>query len=393
MRIFVLGAGATGSLLAQLLEKQGHTVWCGDRNLERARRFLGERSTIAVTEVNARNLRGIVRAARGCQLIVNASASVFNLIVLRAALRLRAHYVDLSSHLTRNPFKAEQFAYAKRFEEKNRTAIINAGAAPGLTNLLVKRAAEMLDEIESVQIRLYESTESDDPISQWSPEVSFDEAISNPRVYREGKFRMEKRFAELEKFRFADPIGSANVVLAAQDEVATLPYVIPMKNMEVKIGGNEFDRLRRWYKQGKLTKSRGIVRQRFPETSSPRKIAKLIRQGVLQNARFAAALLVSGVKRGKKEDQHLLIRTDCLFPTLYQIRQQGRYTTPVAYATAHVAALFIKYFPRDLAGVFAPETLPVETRRAIVAGIRAGGVKITHKTSILKREGENDEEF
>jgi hypothetical protein len=393
MRIFVLGAGATGSLLAQLLEKQGHTVWCGDRNLERARRFLGRKSTIAITEVNARNLRGIVRAARGCQLIVNASASVFNLIVLRAALRLRAHYVDLSSHLTRNPFKAEQLAYAKRFEEKNRTALINAGAAPGLTNLLVKRAAEMLDEVESVQIRLYESTESDDPISQWSPEVSFDEAISNPRVYHEGRFRMEKRFAELEKFRFADPIGSANVVLAAQDEVATLPYFIPMKNMDVKIGGNEFDRLRRWYKQGKLTKSRGIVRQRFPETSSPRKIAKLIRQGVLQNARFAASLLVSGVKRGKKEDQHLLIRTDCLFPTLYQIRQQGRLTTPVAYATAHVAALFIKYFPRDLAGVFAPEMLPVETRRAIVSGIRAHGVKITHKTTILKRDGEDDEEF
>jgi hypothetical protein len=392
MRIFVLGAGATGSLLAQLLEKQGHTVWCGDRNLERARHFLGDRSTIAVTEVNARNLHGIVRAARGCQLIVNASASVFNLIVLRAALRLRAHYVDLSSHLTRNPFKAEQFAYAKRFEEKNRAALINAGAAPGLTNLLVKRAAEMLDEIESAHIRLYESTESDDPISQWSPEVTFDEAISNPRVYREGKFRMEKRFAELEKFRFADPIGRANVVLAAQDEVATLPYFIPMKNMDVKIGGNEFDRLRRWYKQGKLSKSRGIVRQRFPETSSPRKIAKLIRQGILQNARFAASLLVTGVKRGKKEDQHLFIRTDCLFPTLYQIRQQGRYTTPVAYATAHVAALFVKFFPRDLAGVFAPEMLPVETRRAIVSGIRAHGVKITHKTTTVKR-GDNDEEF
>jgi saccharopine dehydrogenase-like NADP-dependent oxidoreductase len=299
---------------------------------------------------------------------------------------LRAHYVDLSSHLTRNPFKAEQFAYAKRFEEKNRTAIINAGAAPGLTNLLVKRSAEMLDEIESVQIRLYESTESDDPISQWSPEVSFDEAISNPRVYREGKFRMEKRFAELERFRFPDPIGNANVVLAAQDEVATIPYVIPLRNMDVKIGGNEFDRLRRWYKQGKLSKSRGIVRQRFPQTSSPRVIAKLIRQGALQNARFAAAILVRGVKRGKgkKEDQHLLVRTDCAFPTLYQIRQQALYTTPVAYATAHVAALFIKFFPRDLAGVFAPEALPLNTRRAIIAGIRNNKVKITHKTAALK---------
>jgi Saccharopine dehydrogenase NADP binding domain len=391
MRIFVLGAGATGSLLAQLLERQGHTVWCGDRDPERGRRFLGRKSTIAITEVNARNLHGIVRAARGCQLIVNASASVFNQIVMRAALRLRAHYVDLSSHLTRNPFKAEQLAYAKRFEEKNRTALINAGAAPGLTNLLVKRSAEALDAVESVQIRLYESTESDDPISQWSPEVSFDEAISSPRVYRHGKFSMEKRFAELEKFRFADPIGNANVVLAAQDEVATLPYAIPMQSMDVKIGGNEFDRLRRWYKQGKLTKSRGIVRQRFPETSSPRKIASLIRQGVLQNARFAAVVLVQGMKRGKKEDLHLLIRTDSMFPTLYQIRQQGLYTTPVAYATAHVAALFIKFLPRELPGVFAPEALPAETRRAIIAGIRAQRAKITHKTTVMKHSSEDDE--
>jgi Saccharopine dehydrogenase NADP binding domain len=393
MRIFVLGAGATGSLLAELLLRQGHTVWCGDRDPIRARRFLGEKSTIAVAEVNARNMFGIARAARGCQLIVNASASVFNLIVMRAALRLRAHYMDLSSHLTLNPFKAEQFSYAKRFEEKNRAALINAGAAPGLTNLLVKRSAEMLDEVHSVHIRLYESTESDDPISQWSPEVSFDEAISHPRVYRDGRFVMEKRFAELEKFRFPDPVGYAKVVLAAQDEVATLPYTIPMRNMDVKIGGNEFDRLRRWYKQGKLSKSRGIVRHRFPHTSSPRAIANLIRNGVLQNARFSAAVLVRGIKRRPKEDQYLLIRTDAMFPTLYQIRQQGLYTTPVAYATAHAAALFIKYFPRREAGVFAPEMLPVEVRRAVIAGIRAHRVRITHKTTPIKQNADDQEEF
>ena len=392
MRIFVLGAGATGSLLAQLLERQGHTVWCGDRDLQRAHHFLGKSSSIAITDVNARNLHGIVRAARGCQLIVNASASVFNQIVMRAALRLRAHYLDLSSHLTKNPFKAEQLAFAKRFEEKNRLALINTGAAPGLSNLLVKRAAEVLDMVESVQIRLYESTESDDPISQWSPEGSFDEAISNPRVYRAGRFLMEKRFAELEKFRFPDPVGNATVVLAAQDEVATLPYFIPMQSMDVKIGGNEFDRLRRWYKQGKLSKSRGIVRQRFPQTLSPRKIASLIRHGILQNARFAAAVLVTGIKRRAKEENRLLIRTDCVFPTLYQIRQQGLYTTPVAYATAHVAALFVKFFPRDLAGVFPPEALPVEMRRAIIAGIRKHSVRINHRTSVL-RNSEEDEEF
>jgi saccharopine dehydrogenase (NAD+, L-lysine-forming) len=393
MRIFVLGAGATGSLLAQLLERQGHTVWCGDRDPERARRFLGKKSTIAVTEVNARNLRGIVKAAKGCQLIVNASASVFNEIVLRAALRLRAHYVDLSSHLMRHPFRAEQFRYVKKFEGKNRVALINAGVAPGLTNLLVRRAAELLDEVEAVHIRLYESSESDDPISQWSPEVSFDEAVSHPQIYRNGKFQLGKRFSEIEKFRFADPVGYARVVLAAQDEVATLPHFIPMRELDVKIGGNEIDRLRRWHKQGKLSRSRGMARGRFPQTSSPRMIAKLIRQGILQNARFAAAVLVHGMKRGKKEDQRLLIRSDCMFPTLYQIRQQGRFTTPVAYATAHVAAQFIKHLPREVAGVFAPEMLPAETRRAILAGIRKHNIRITHKTSVLRHHSDDEEEI
>lgn len=393
MRIFVLGAGATGSLLAQLLERQGHTVWCGDRDPGRARRFLGEKSTIAVAKVNARNLRGIVKAAKGCQLIVNASASVFNEIVLRAALRLRAHYVDLSSHLTRHPFRAEQFRYVKKFKEKNRVALINTGAAPGLTNLLVKRAADLLDEVESVHIRLYESSESDDPISQWSPEVSFDEAVSHPRIYRDGKFELGKRFSEIEKFRFVDPIGNARVVLAAQDEVATLPHSISMRELDVKIGGNEIDRLRRWHKQGKLSRSRGMAKHHFPQTSSPRAIANLIRQGILQNARFAAAVLVRGTKRGKKEDQRLLIRSDCTFPTLYQIRQQGRYTTPVAYATAHIAALFIKFFPRELAGVFAPEMLPTGTRRAILAGLRNNSIVIRHKTTSVKQTADDGEEF
>lgn len=391
MRIFVLGAGATGSLLAQLLERQGHDVWCGDRDPIRARRFLGKKSTIAVTTVNARNVHGIVRAARGCNLIVNASASVFNEIVLRAALRLRAHYLDLSSHLTRNPFQSEQLCYTRKFEAKHRTALINTGAAPGLTNLLVKRAAELVDEVHSVQIRLYESTESNDPISQWSPEVSFDEAISRPRIYRQKKFQLAGRFSEIEKFRFPDPIGTASVVLAAQDEVATLPYFIPMQNLDVKIGGNEFDRLRRWYKQGKLSKSRGLPRRRFPETSSPRKIAALVRQGVLQNARFAASVLVRGVKHGTKEDEYLLIRSDALFPTLYQIRRQGLLATAVAYATAQVAAQFIKNFPRDSEGVFAPEQLQLEFRRAILSGVRKHGIKLAHKITLLKPP-EDDEE-
>jgi hypothetical protein len=387
MRIFVLGTGASGSLLAQMLHRAGHEVTCGDKDPERAQRFLGRHSPIPVREVNARNLWGIVRAAKRSQLIVNASSSLFNEIVLRAALRLRAHYLDLSSHLTRNPFKSEQLRYAKRFAEKHRAAVINAGAAPGLTNLLVRKAADDLDRVESIQIRLFEEVDSDNPVSQWSPRDTFDEAISLPRVVRDGRFRLTKRFADRERFRFPAPIGEASVVLAAQDEVATIPYNIELREMDVKIGGNEIDRLRRWHKQGKLTKSRGAVGKRFPKTASPRMVARLIRRGVLQNARFAASVIV----RGESGDEPLEIRYDCMFPSLFQIRRLGLHVTPVTYATAVLAAAFVQNFPREEEGVFPPENLSKEIRQAVLARAKEKGVRIAQKISQLKRAELEDE--
>ena len=388
MRIFVLGTGATGSYLAHLLVRQGHQVTCGDRDLDRAHLFLGKKSKIPVVQVNARNLWGIVRAARGSQLLVNASAAVFNEIVLRAALRIRAHYMDLGAHLTRNPFKAEQLRYDARFKQKNRAALITAGAAPGLTNLLVARGVAMMDAVDGVYIRLYESTESDDPVSQWSAEVSFDEAISWPRIVRGGKFRFGKRFAEREKFRFPPPIGEANVVLAAQDEVCTVPYFVRLKEMDVKIGGNEIDRLRRWYRQGKLSRSRGMVASRFPKTPTPKQVARLIRKGVLQNARFAAAVIVRGVKN----DQPIEVRWDAFFPSLYQIRQRGLALSPVSYATAQMAALFIRNFPRESAGVFPPGLIPLENRQAIFKNLPSRGIRVTLKVT-KKKPSPDDEEY
>ena len=386
MRIFVLGTGATGSYLARLLALQGHQVTCGDRDPDRARRFLGKKSAIPVVQVNARNLWGIVRAARGSQLLVNASASIFNEIVLRAALRIRAHYADLSAHLTRNPFKAEQLRFDGRFRKKNRAAVITAGAAPGLTNLLVARAAALMDSVNTVYIRLYECIESKDPVSQWSAEVSFDEAISRPRIVRNGRSQFGQRFGEREKFRFPPPIGETNVVLAAQDEVGTVPHFLKLQEMDVKIGGNEIDRLRRWYRQGKLTKSRGRSELRFPKTPTPRQVARLIRQGKLQNARFAAAVIV----RGKKQDWTTEVRYDALFPSLYQIRQRGLAVSPISYATAQMASLFIKHFPRDSRGVFPPGAIPLERRQAIFKDLQSRGIRVTGK--ITRKKPAEDEE-
>jgi hypothetical protein len=205
---------------------------------------------------------------------------------------------------------------------------------------------------------------------------------------RDGRFRFGKRFAEREKFRFPPPIGEVNVVLAAQDEVGTVPYFLKLKEMDVKIGGNEIDRLRRWYRQGKLSKSRGLVASRFPKTPSPRQVARLIRKGSLQNARFAAAVIVHGIK----QDQPIEVRYDAIFPSLYQIRLRGLALSPVSYATAQMTSLFIKHFPRDSAGVFPPGAIPLENRQAIFKDLKSRGIRVTMKIT-KKKPADDEEEF
>jgi hypothetical protein len=115
----------------------------------------------------------------------------------------------------------------------------------------------------------------------------------------------------------------------------------------------------------------------------------MIRSGVLENARFAAAVLVKGTKK----DQPLLVRWDASFPSLYQIRQRGLTATPISFATAHLAAIFVKHFPRKLTGVFSPGTLPVEIRRAILADARSRDFRVALKITQLKKNDEEDDEL
>jgi len=386
MRVFILGIGATGSLLAKLLVRQGHQVACGDRDPGRARAFLGDRSSLSIQRVNARNLHGIVKAARGCHLLVNACPAVLNKVLLRAALRLHAHYVDTASHLRQSPFRPEQLHFDQQFRKKHRTALIHAGAAPGLTNVLAMRAAAGLETVEKVQVRLFEGTASDNPVSQWSPDSSFDEAVSRPRLYRDGHFRFGTRFGEREVFRFPPPIGRVGVVLAAQDEVVTLPHILRLHEMDAKIGGPDMEQLRRWHRQGKLSRSRGLVATRFPATPTPRVITRLVRRGILRNARFAAAVLVYGRTHGRP----VLIRWDATFPSLVELRRRGLSCSPIAWATAHLTAIFLKHFPRHLPGVHLPEALPATLHRRILNDVRSRGIRLTKRVTRLKRSDEAD---
>jgi hypothetical protein len=93
---------------------------------------------------------------------------------------------------------------------------------------------------------------------------------------------------------------------------------------------------------------------------------------MLHNAHFAAAVIVEGTKK----ERPTTVRWDVMVPSLFQLRRQGLHCSPIAWATAQMAALFIKHLPRELSGVHPPESLPVEIRRAILRDAVGRGFRV-----------------
>ena len=91
-------------------------------------------------------------------------------------------------------------------------------------------------------------------------------------------------------------------------------------------------------------------------------------------------------RNGTNDENKLLLRWDAGFQTLHQIRTRGLFVSPIAYATAHVASLFIKHFPKKLSGVFPPEALPAKIQRAILADVSSRNIRLSMKVKRIQSE-------
>jgi saccharopine dehydrogenase (NAD+, L-lysine-forming) len=239
MRILVVGAGAVGSVLAKILAKErGVSVSCAANDLPAARRFLGaDGKRVGLVRTDASDAAAVARAAKGSDLVVNASLPKFNLKLLRAALVARANYLDLDS-LLKDWRHAEQLTYDKLFAKAGLTGLINAGVSPGLTNLLAAEAAERFATLDTLRFRILEEQDAERFIPSWSANVLKDELESWPLVFRRGKFAHVRPLKASETFRFPAPFGKRRVVSVYGDEIATVPLFLPVKNADYMTRGS-----------------------------------------------------------------------------------------------------------------------------------------------------------
>lgn len=185
--------------------------------------------------VDLRDHRALVRLLRRHALVINSTSHHFNLPVMRAALDARVHYLDLGGlfHYTRRQLKLDP-----EFRKGGRTAILGMGCAPGISNLLALWAAEGMDCVEAVHIKV--GGRSWGPSSEAFPYAVGtirEELMLKPAVYHGWAWRFARPRHGVEWFRFPQPVGRQRIFFTLHSEVATLPLSLPgVREASFKIG-------------------------------------------------------------------------------------------------------------------------------------------------------------
>jgi len=230
MRYVVLGgAGAMGRITVRdLFETADRAeILIADYNFKNAQRLARfyHSPRVKAALVDVLDIQATSHLLRGSFAVINSVQYEFNLHVMRAALKAGVHYLDLGGlfHMTRKQLKLHS-----KFKKAGLTAILGIGAAPGITNVLARFAADRLDRVRGIHIRLGSVDETKvlnpPPLSSsYSIQTILEEFSYPPAVFAKGKFQFVEPMSGEEAVNFPKPVGRQHPMYTIHSEVATLP--------------------------------------------------------------------------------------------------------------------------------------------------------------------------
>lgn len=172
---------------------------------------------------DVRDTDGLAKLLRGADVVLNATDYPFNLDVMRAALAARVPYADLGGlfHMTR-----KQYELNAAFAEAGLTAVLGIGSTPGITNVLARVAADQLDRVERLDVRIGSADlrSGDVPFAPpYSIRTILDECTLEPMIFADGETRAVPPLTGQEAITFPAPIGPATAMYTLHSEVALFP--------------------------------------------------------------------------------------------------------------------------------------------------------------------------
>src|SRR3989441_6011072 len=247
LRFVVLGgAGAIGRVIVRDLYESNskNQVLIADFDQEAARTiarsYRSERVTHAFTD--ARYVSRLVSVLRDQLVVINCTRHQFNLNVMEAALREGVHYLDLGGLFI---WTRRQLRLHRPFADAGLTAVLGMGCAPGLTNVLAASAADQLDRVDSIRIRVGGidfNAHNGDFAFPYSAQTIVEELTLPPWKWSGGRFVQAEPRTGWERVDFGRPVGRVWMVMTRHSEIATLPLRFKSKGLryaDFKVG---FDR-------------------------------------------------------------------------------------------------------------------------------------------------------
>lgn len=235
MRALVLGAaGVVGREVAAGLAAEGavDALVLGDVDAS-GLRSLAREVDGTPRRVGGSDQRSLRAAMRGADLVVNCTTYHLGLAVTRAAIASGAHYLDLGG-LYNTP---KQMALDREARRAGVAVVIGCGATPGLSNVLVRRAADRLDAVREVHISF--ASHRDLAPSPGLLDTILDEFRPGvPRfVWRAGRLRPVSPFDGARRVRFPPPLGMQEVYYVPHSETYTIPRSLRGELREVAVRG------------------------------------------------------------------------------------------------------------------------------------------------------------
>lgn len=239
-RIIVLGgAGDMGSgVVMDLVRSPVDEVYIGDINREAAERLIGRlgeyREKLHYIRVDAGDHEELVRVLRSFDVAVNTIGPFYEWgeRVARASIEAGTNLVDIC-----DDYDAAEaiLRLSRQAEENSVTVITGLGWTPGITNVLVRMASKILDEIENVKI--YWTGSAADSRGLAVIMHVFHAVTGNVPMYLNGSLVRVRAGSGVEEVFMPPPIGKARVFYTGHPEPVTIPRYIPVKrNVELKGG-------------------------------------------------------------------------------------------------------------------------------------------------------------
>ncbi len=385
--VLIIGCGAQGRVISTHMARASEVdeIRLSDINLELCRRYANwlKSDKLSVHKVDANNVDEITSLAKGVDVVVNAVEPRFNLKIMDAALHSGANYIDLAFGPPYENFDKE-LERSDKFKDIGRTALTATGATPGLTNVVAAYAVDKLDSVSDILIRSYDTIETKEPISDWSPATFLADCLEEAVIFEDGKFKKVPPFSGEEIYTFPDPaIGRQTVYYHAHEEPYTLGRFIGkgLRNVNFKYGSPEITVLKSLWERSIISDKpvsvkgitvipRDLYLALTPPTVTMEELKHKLETGIIIDSHAMDVVEVIGKKNGKNVRYTLIIP----YPSIHDVQRTMPIATHSSYVTSTNCSILTKMLGRGeikTTGVIPPERLEPNARKRYIAELAA----------------------